>query len=136
MSKKFNLGGDEMRGYKSTFCCIALGIGLFSSTVLAQTPVLTTNESVYNVGKLATVCGYVASTKFAYRSHGQPTFLNFDRPYPNQTFTALIWKKDRYHFGQPESDYLYRHICVTGRIKNYHGRPEIIVSTPSQISAQ
>jgi len=33
-----------------------------------------------------TVCGEVASTHYAVRSRGNPTFINLDKAYPNQIF--------------------------------------------------
>ncbi|MCL2761329.1 MAG: hypothetical protein FWD70_06765 [Desulfuromonadales bacterium] len=94
---------------------------------------ITPYEASGYIGQYTTVCGYVASAKFAYRSKGQPTFLNLGEPYPNQIFTALIWGNDRPAFGAPEVTYSGRNICVTGLIQEYRGIPEIIVRSPSQI---
>ena len=91
-------------------------------------------EATAHIGETATVCGVVASAKFAVRTRGQPTFLNFDKPYPNQLFTAVIWGADREKFGTPESTYSHGHICVSGRIKAYRGLPEMNLRNPSQIS--
>lgn len=90
-------------------------------------------EAAYHVGETATVCGVVASTKWATRSKGQPTFLNLDEPYPNQIFTILIWGSDRPAFGSPENMYANKRICVTGKIKEYKGKAEIIAKDPKQI---
>jgi DNA/RNA endonuclease YhcR with UshA esterase domain len=95
---------------------------------------ITASEASAYIGQSATVCGYVASAKYASRSKGQPTFLNLDKPYPNQIFTALIWGSDRPAFGTPEITYSGKNICVTGSIKSYRGVPEIIVKKPSQIT--
>jgi hypothetical protein len=86
-----------------------------------------------HVGENATVCGDVASTHYAARTRGNPTFINLDRAYPNQIFTALIWGSDRPKFGSPEETYRGKHICVTGTISAYRGVPEVIVREPSQI---
>ncbi len=94
---------------------------------------ISAREASSYIGQTATVCGYVASTKFAYRSKGQPTFLNLDEPYPRQIFTALIWGNDRPAFGSPENSFSGKNICVTGQIKNYKGTPEIIVRGRAQI---
>jgi micrococcal nuclease len=88
-----------------------------------------------HVGENATVCGTVASAKWASGSRGSPTFLNLDEPYPNQIFTVVIWGSDRSKFGQPEKTYEGKRICVTGLIKSYRGQPEIAASNPSQITA-
>jgi hypothetical protein len=33
------------------------------------------------IGESKTVCGQVASAHYAARTKGQPTFINFDKPY-------------------------------------------------------
>jgi hypothetical protein len=51
------------------------------------------------------------------------------------TFTAVIFGENRAKFGTPEKDYLDREICITGKIEDYNGKPEIIVTEPQQIKA-
>ena len=86
------------------------------------------------VGEVVTVCGYVASTKYASKSKGQPTFLNLDKPYPDQIFIVVIWGNKRHLFNRPpEKKYKGKNICVTGQIIIYRGIPEIIVDNPAQI---
>jgi hypothetical protein len=63
---------------------------VLSSPVAAQKK-LTASEAKDHVGETATVCGIVASARYATSTKGQPTFLNLDKPYPNQVFTVLIW---------------------------------------------
>lgn len=91
-------------------------------------------EAAAHEGERGTVCGEVASTRYADRSNGEPTFLNLDRPYPNQVFTALIWGDDRPRFEEPpERHFRGRRICVTGKIGSYRGVPQIVVRRPDQI---
>ena len=105
---------------------------LVASVAHAQKP-LTTAEARDHVGEKSTVCGDVVGAHYAASTRGSPTFINLDKPYPNQVFTALIWGSDRRKFGDPEEAYKGRHICVTGKISDYKGVPEIVVSDPSQI---
>jgi len=93
-------------------------------------------EAKNHVGARATVCGEVASTHYAARSRGNPTFINLDKPYPNQIFTVVIWGSDRAKFGDPEETYLNKHICATGKIADYKGVPEVVAYEPSQIKVQ
>ena len=72
----------------------------------------------------------------AARSRGNPTFINLDKPYPNQIFTVLIWGSDRPKFGDPEEAYRGKRICVTGKITDYKGGPEIVAYEPSEIKMQ
>jgi hypothetical protein len=93
-------------------------------------------EAKNHVGEKATVCGEVASTRYAASSRGNPTFINLDKPYPNQIFTVLIWGSDRPKFGDPENMYRSKHICVMGKISDYKGVPEIVAYEPSQITVR
>jgi len=63
---------------------------------------LTATQAKAHVGEQATVCGSVAGVHYATRSKGEPTFINLDKPYPDQIFTILIWGSDRPKFGNPE----------------------------------
>ncbi len=117
-----------------TLCLVILFAG--TSLCWAGDKTISAKDASAYVGKTATVCGYVASAKYAYRSKGQPTFLNLDEPYPRQIFTVLIWGSDRPAFGTPEVTFSGKNICVTGQIKNYKGTPEIIARNPAQINVR
>ena len=95
---------------------------------------LTAAEAKDHVGDTATVCGNVVSTRFASSTKGQPTFLNLDKPYPNQIFTIVIWGSNRSRFGKPEVEYNEKRICVTGKIAEYRGVPEIVANDPLHIT--
>jgi DNA/RNA endonuclease YhcR with UshA esterase domain len=94
---------------------------------------LTASEAKEHIGEVATVCGNVVSTRYAASTKGKPTFLNLDKPYPNQIFTIVIWGSDRDKFGKPEVEYNDKRICVTGKIAEYRGKLEIVADDPKQI---
>jgi hypothetical protein len=125
-----------MRRAKSivTMLCL-LGVALFNAQA-AQSKKLTAAEAKDHVGERATVCGKVASTRYAASTRGSPTFINLDEPYPRQVFTIVIWGSDRSKFGEPEEKYRDMKVCATGKISSYRGVPEIVASEPSQIEAQ
>jgi hypothetical protein len=91
-------------------------------------------EAAGHVGENATVCGVVASTRYAAQAPAAPTFLNFGKPYPNQIFTAVILGSDRKKFGAPEVSLRDKPVCVTGEIFLYQGAPEIALRDPAQLS--
>ncbi|HVR07216.1 MAG TPA: DNA-binding protein [Thermoanaerobaculia bacterium] len=96
---------------------------------------ITAQEAAQHAGEQAKVCGLVAGAKYAERSRGKPTFLDFERSHPAEVFKAVIWGADRGKFKQPpETTYDQQQVCVTGRIELYHGVPEIIVRSPSQLA--
>jgi hypothetical protein len=109
---------------------------LFCSAAQAQTAKISPNHAKDHIGQVETVCGKVASTYYADRSKGQPTFLNLDEPYPHEIFTIVIWGNNRAKFGAPESKYRDARICVTGKLASYRGKPEIAATEPSQIEVE
>lgn len=109
---------------------------LFAFSAAAQTNKITAAEAKDHVGEVRTVCGKVASTHFASKSKGEPTFLNLDEPYPKEVFTILIWGSDRAKFGTPETKYKDSRVCVTGKITSHREKPEIIATEPNQIVQQ
>jgi hypothetical protein len=63
----------------------------YSSDILADATNISPADAIHFVGQVVTVCGHVASARYASDSKGQPTFLNLDKPYPNHVFTAVNW---------------------------------------------
>ncbi len=118
-----------MRKYWFPIC---LSIMLPAACTATGATGLTAAEAAQHAGEQATVCGVVASAHYAEAIEGQPTFINLDQPYPNQIFTILIWGDYRGKFGTPPETWTGR-LCATGRIRNFHGKPEIKVIDPSQI---
>lgn len=114
--------------------CLATCAPVYASAAKTQT--INAQQAKNHVGETATVCGLVASTHYAARSRGHATFLNLGRAYPHQLFTVVIWGNNRTRFGQPESLYRNRHVCVTGFISVYHGQPDMILHSPRQIKVK
>ena len=69
-----------------------------------------------------------------YKSKTNTVFLNFEKPYPNQCFTAVIFSSDLINFSEnPQNYYKGKIVRVKGEIKEYNGKPEIILKDASQI---
>jgi hypothetical protein len=106
--------------------------GLFTLPVNAAD--LHAEDAAHHVGETATVCGVVASAKFDSDLQAQPTFLDFGKPYPDQVFTAVVFGEDRAKFGTPETSLRGKRVCVTGKIQEKRGMPEIVLSDPKQLA--
>jgi micrococcal nuclease len=69
----------------------------------------------------------------ASNNTGKVCFLNFDKDW-KRYFTAVIFAGDFNKFpAHPEDYYLNRRVRVRGLIKEYKGKPEIILKSPAQI---
>ncbi|MGH2509712.1 MAG: DNA-binding protein [Ktedonobacteraceae bacterium] len=128
--------GKMRKQKKASRFWLSLALCFTTSSVFGQLRKITAAEAKNHIGKRATVCGDVASTRYADRSKGQPTFLNLDEPYPRQVFTIVIWESDRSKFGEPEKEYRDKRVCAAGIIKSYRGSPEIVASDPKEIEMQ
>ena len=85
-----------------------------------------------HVGENVTVCWKVYGTK--YLDGSGVTFINLGAAYPSSPLTLVIFSKDRSNFSRiPEQLYSDKQICVTGKIKEYKGKDEIIISKPDEI---
>ena len=81
------------------------------------------------IGEYATVEGTIVAS---YNS-GKACFLNF-HPEHKQHFTVVIFKSAFALFpANPEQFYKGKKVRVSGHIKEYQGKPEIIVNDPSQL---
>ncbi len=108
---------------------------LWAAIAYAQSPI-SASEAKNHVGERATVCGRVASAHYAMKSSGSPTFINLDRAYPNPIFTIVIWGSDRQKFGDPETSFSGKSVCVNGEITLYRGAAQTTIHDPSQITIQ
>jgi len=101
-----------------------------------QSNISSKNASAY-INEILTVCGPVVDSRYASASKGQPTFLNFDYPYPNHTFTIVIWGQNRTNFSSPpEKMYMSKNVCIDGYIDSYKGKPQIEATSEIMISVR
>jgi len=105
------------------------GIAVKTEPGFDQADVISHTQASRYYGKRMTVEGTIVISN----NTGKVCFLNFDQDWRNH-FTAVIFASDFALFPpHPEDHYLNRMVQVTGLIKEYKGKPEIIVKSPSQI---
>lgn len=91
------------------------------------------DSAANHYGEKVTICSKVYGTKALEKV----TFINLGAAYPNSLLTIVIFSKDRSNFKEaPEVMYEDKNICVTGVVKEYNGKPEIIVTSPNEINIQ
>ena len=84
-------------------------------------------------GETVTVCEKVQGTFLSKKSN--TLMINFGKPYPNQTFVVVVFNKDLEHFSYNPAEKLKgKTICITGKVVNYKGMPEIIVTDEKAIT--
>ena len=102
-----------------------------ASKPIAFAGTITPDQAAFHIGEQVTVCGKVYGTRFL---NNGPTFLNMGAEYPDNPFTAVIMFDKRSSFSYKPEDFLKgKTVCVTGVVKNYKGKPEIVVEKEGQV---
>lgn len=89
-------------------------------------------QAKYHIGKTATVCGMVVSTRKTAKA--KAIYLNFDRMHPNQDFYATIWEYNGPNFSyDPEVWLLNKRVCVTGKLTIFDDIPRISINNEKEV---
>lgn len=91
-----------------------------------------TTQAKYHIGRTATICGTVVSTRRTQKANA--VYLNLDRNHPNQEFYATIWDYNgpNFHY-DPVTYLLNKKVCVTGKVTIYNEIPRISVNNENEI---
>ena len=113
---------------------ISILIILTNSTVVSQTIPL---DSVINYeGKTVTICSKVQGV-FTTRGEKKTTYISFGNPYPNATFTAIIFDGNLKNFKYNPSEYLKdKNVCLTSKVVMYKGKPEMILTNEEEVKVE
>lgn len=113
-----------MRKSAKTFSLILI----FTCCAFPQTKI-SPAKAKNNIGKEVIVSGKIdqvlKSTKGNY-------FLNMGGKFPQNKFTAVIFKSDAKKFGRINT-YEGKEVEISGKIREYNGKPEIILNSLKQI---
>jgi len=108
---------------------VFIGIGFLINSLAFSQEIISWKDAHLYYGKNMTVEGIIVNT---YNS-GRACFLNFHSDY-KKYFSAVIFSSDFSKFPRsPEDFYLNKRVHVSGIIKQYQGKPEIILKDSSQI---
>ncbi|SRR5712692_5573621 len=97
----------------------------------AQQRAIGDTAAASKVGQIVTIEGTVANVTVLRTG---TTFLNFGSAYPNETFTAVVFRSASTRFPNPQQ-WEGKRVRVTGKVQLYRGKPEIILNDPSQLAA-
>lgn len=112
---------------------LALLVLMCAALSIAQAPPnYTAAEAAKHVGETATITDRVDGV---HKSGKGNIFLNMGGKYPNQAFTAFIPSASASKFTNAKQ-YEGATVAVTGRIVLYHGKPEIVVNSASQVTSK
>ncbi len=118
-----------MKVIKFVFTLVLLFTGVIT---FAQSGTVSPDSAKYHEGALTTVCGKVFGT---HTGNTGVVMLNFGGVYPDNAFTAVIFADDVSKFKKAD-EYNGKQLCVTGRIKLYKGKAEVVLKEANQLLEQ
>lgn len=111
---------------------LAVGFAL-GATALADAPaVIAPADAAKHVGEKVTVEGVVVQVSGSIPS--EPIYLNFGARYPKQLMAAVVFAANRAAFPDA-AKWEGKKVRVTGTVKLYRGKPEIVLDDPAQLTA-
>jgi hypothetical protein len=128
-----NACGGYAQAMKLLFCfaaalAVACGVSRAQEANSSAPVRIPASEAKANVGTNAIVTGKIAEVNKA----AALVRLNFDNPFPKQTFTAVIFSDKTNLF--PEIEKLQdKTVEVSGKINAYRERPQIILTSTNQL---
>ncbi len=97
--------------------------------ILPSSECISFKEAENYVGDYKCVTGKIDNVFISSKGNN---FLNFCPDYRTCSFSATIFSSDAYKFSNIKS-YSGKTVEITGLVKTYQGRAEIIINNPSQI---
>lgn len=91
--------------------------------------VITPYDAGKHIGEYVTVQGQISQVHISRKGN---VFINMGGRYPHNAFTAVVFSRSQFSF-QNAASWYGRQVRIKGYVKIYHGKPEIVLSSSSQI---
>ena len=137
-----NIAIIESRLYKAGIRLAALLEMYFGNTnrtpsfahAQAEVREINVNDAGSYTGQTVRVCAMVYGTK---ELKSGMTFINLGAAYPSSPLTLVIYGDDSGNFKEkPSTYYDGKRICVTGKVSDYKGKPQIVVHREDEIQVK
>lgn len=108
-----------------------IAILIFAGISAKSQNTISINEVSKHIGETVNICDSV----YTGRTLANLTLLNLGGAFPKQALTVVVNKADLVNFKEsPEKLYLNKKLCITGKITEYNGKPQILATEPKQFS--
>jgi hypothetical protein len=114
---------------KAAALALLFSIATLDAGLADQPTAIADTDAAAHVGQSVTVQGLVAEVFVSSKGN---TFLDFENAYPNEVFSGVVFAPSAAQFGDLTA-YRGKRVQITGQIRLYKGKPEIILETPDQL---
>lgn len=117
-----------MKKLVTPVCLVFVCCSIFGQTTISS------SEIKDHIGQIVSICDRIVDGKFLETGITKPTLLNVGGAYPNHVFTIVINFESRANFPfKPEEFYLNKRVCVSGKLVDFKGKPQMIVMSPADM---
>jgi S1/P1 Nuclease len=97
---------------------------------LSKVETISASDAEKYIGRKVVVCSIV----YGVKELPNINFINLGARFPDNPLTIVVFSDDKKNFSEGLSVYEGKNICVTGIVKEYKSKPEIIINSPQDIS--
>ncbi len=123
------------------FILLQVGIQPATAQTLQKTDTISAYTAAELVGQEVTVKGPVVTVFYAKNSTGSPTFLNLEKPFPNNPMAIIIFDEIREELGINAQEYKGKTVVVKGFVRRYKDeekpykyKPSITIYSKDQLT--
>ena len=119
--------------YKNTlFILFVIVVTQFSfSQNISKLDTITAEMAATKIGEDVIVKGKIVTTFFAEFSTGKPTFLNLEKPFPNNPVAIIIFEEQLEELGINAQNYKNKTVIVKGTVQQYKDEAKPFKYKPS-----
>jgi len=107
---------------------LILLLGIFLSGTVYSQDTITPKDANKYIGKNVVIIGSIDQITHTTKA----IYLNMGGIYPKNTFAAVIFSKNFDSFKDIDT-FLQKEFYISGTIKEFNDKPEIIIESPSQL---
>jgi len=131
--------------YNHTDCVLKTGgmkkillltiLGIFGCSLSFAQTHISAKDAPKHLNETVTICDKVFSGK--YFTSSSLTLLDIGGFHPHELLTLVIKAADKKKFkSAPDELFKGKNVCVTGKVIDFKGKPEIEITDPAQIKVQ
>ena len=111
---------------------LLIAIITFSFLKVTSQETYNSDEAHQHIGETITICDTIVEVAKANDTY----FLNFGKPYPNQTFTAVIFNEYVSNFTYDLKTLENKKVCITQEVTEYKNTAQFVLEDESEIEIE
>ena len=119
---------------KKSFIFLTTAAVIFFSVSLSAQHKVPVKEAYKHIGETVTVCGTIPGDQLFFDQKTKNTYLLLGEGAQDKRVTIVIpAETSKKVINKPKNYYANKSVCVTGKIVELHGKPEMVINNENKI---